>query len=193
MEIPWISTGNQNNISAYRKEVLRERKQKYIHKMSQGGRFNKLVQMCATKLGTETTVKIFGRLGRETGLKEFTALIRVCIEEARQADNEDVTLEHMYIAYQLLSLMKQQGFEVEEETYGQLLMYFIDMEMIEEFHFFCNCIHDEHSRSVPRLGYYEMLLYIRVNDELQIQELCSSIAANEEGDCTNLQGLSVIV
>ncbi|KAK1581507.1 hypothetical protein Q3G72_006621 [Acer saccharum] len=187
LEIPWFSTLNHNNISAHRKEVLRERKQKWIFKRTQGSRFNKLVQMCASKLGTEATVQVFGRLGRETGLKEYNALIGICVEKAKASDDEDVALEQICKAFQLFNYMKEQGFELEEETYSQLLMYLIDMGMIEEFHFFSNTIRDGNPCSVPRLGYYEMLLWIGVNDEQKIWELCNSIAANDEGDYSNLQ------
>ncbi|KAL5736070.1 hypothetical protein ACOSQ2_030858 [Xanthoceras sorbifolium] len=187
VEIPWFSTMTLNNVSVHREEVLHERRQKWIFKGTQGNHFNRLVQMCASKLGTEATVQVLGRLGRETGLKEYNALIGICVEKAKASDDEDVALEQISKAFQLFNFMKEQGFELEEETYGKLLMYLIDMGMIEEFHFFCKAIQDGNSRSVPRLGYYEMLLWIGVNDEQKIQELCNSIAANDEGDYSNLQ------
>ncbi|KAL5804260.1 hypothetical protein ACOSQ3_031060 [Xanthoceras sorbifolium] len=187
VEIPWFSTMTLNNVSVHREEVLHERRQKWIFKGTQGNRFNRLVQMCASKLGTEATVQVLGRLGREIGLKEYNALIGICVEKAKASDDEDVALEQISKASQLFKFMKEQGFELEEETYGKLLMYLIDMGMVEEFHFFCKAIQDGNSCSVPRLGYYEMLLWIRVNDEQKIQELCNSIAANDEGDYSNLQ------
>ncbi|CBI20513.3 unnamed protein product, partial [Vitis vinifera] len=58
--------------------------------------------------------------------------------------------------------------------------------MIEEFHFFHGVITDENSRSLSRLGYYEMLLWVRVNNEEKIQELCNGIAADDGADKPNL-------
>ncbi|XP_031283036.1 pentatricopeptide repeat-containing protein At4g04790, mitochondrial-like, partial [Pistacia vera] len=186
LEIPWITTMSNNNLSQLRKEVLRDRKQKWIFKNTQTHRFEKLVNLCANKLGTDATLNVFGRLGRETGVKEYNSLIKICIEQAKDCDSEDVALEQICKAFQLFNFMKEQGFQLEEETYGPLLMYLIDMGMIEEFHFFRKAIESGNSRSDPRLGYYEMLLWIRVNDEEKIQELCNCTAIDFEGDYFNL-------
>ncbi|KAJ0106173.1 hypothetical protein Patl1_19502 [Pistacia atlantica] len=51
-----------------------------------------------------------------------------CFEKAKDCDYEDVALEQICKAFQLFNLMKEQGFQLEEETYGTLLMYLIDME-----------------------------------------------------------------
>ncbi|KAJ0102362.1 hypothetical protein Patl1_04320 [Pistacia atlantica] len=189
LEIPWITTMSNNNLSQLRKEVLRDRKQKWIFKNTQTHRFEKLVNLCANKLGTDATLNVFGRLGRETGVKEYNSLIKICIEQAKDCDSEDVALEQICKAFQLFNFMKEQGFQLEEETYGPLLMYLIDMGMIEEFHFFRKAIESGNSRSDPRLGYYEMLLWIRVNDEEKIQELCNCTAIDYEGDYFNLLGI----
>ncbi|KAJ0048738.1 hypothetical protein Pint_17054 [Pistacia integerrima] len=188
--IPWFSTVSNNNISQLRTEVLPERRQKWIFKNTETHRSEKLVNLCANKLGTDATLNEFGRLGRETGVKEYNSLIRICIERAKDCDHEDVALEEQICkAFQLLNFMKDQGFQLEEETYGPLLMYLIDMGMIEEFHFFRKAIESGNSRSDPRLGYYEMLLWIRVNDEEKIQELCNCTAIDYEGDYFNLIGM----
>ncbi|KAJ0103033.1 hypothetical protein Patl1_04342 [Pistacia atlantica] len=189
LEIPWITTMSNNNLSQLRKEVLRDRKQKWIFKNTQTHRFETLVNLCANKLGTDATLNVFGRLGRETGVKEYNSLIKICIEQAKDCDSEDVALEQICKAFQLFNFMKEQGFQLEEETYGPLLMYLIDMGMIEEFHFFRKAIESGNSRSDPRLGYYEMLLWIRVNDEEKIQELCNCTAIDYEGDYFNLLGM----
>ncbi|XP_057465800.1 pentatricopeptide repeat-containing protein At4g04790, mitochondrial-like [Actinidia eriantha] len=51
LEIPWFSSMTNNNISLRRKEVSRDRKQKWIFKSTQTHRFDKLVRMRAQKLG----------------------------------------------------------------------------------------------------------------------------------------------
>ncbi|KAJ0104845.1 hypothetical protein Patl1_19633 [Pistacia atlantica] len=171
--IPWFSTVSNNNISQLRKEVLPERRQKWIFKNTETHRSEKLVNLCANKLGTDATLNEFGRLGLETGVKEYNSLIRICIERAKDCDHEDVALEEqIWKAFQLLNFMKEQGFQLEEETYGPLLMYLIDKGMIEEFHFFRKAIESGNSRSDPRLeNYLSALCESKRNSEfLQLLE-----------------------
>ncbi|EOY12570.1 Tetratricopeptide repeat-like superfamily protein, putative isoform 2 [Theobroma cacao] len=178
LTIPWLSMSN-NKTSLMQKEVSRERKQKWVFKTSQVIRFNRLIKMCGDKLGTKATMEVFDKLGRETGLKEYNALIELCLENARTSDDEDVALEHISEAFRTFKKMRERGFQVEEETIGPFLMYFIDRGMVEEFFFFCGPIKDGNPSLLPRLGYYEMLLWIGVNNEKKIQELCNYIAATD--------------
>lgn len=189
MNIPWFSNLSHDNISVNRKEVSRERKQKWVFKKTQGNRFNRLITMCGQKLGTETTVQVFGKLGRETGLKEYNALIGLYIEKARASNDEEIALDQIHKAFRIFESMREQGFQLEEETYGPFLMYLIDMGMVEEFHFFCEFIRKENPRSLSRLGYYEMLLWLGVNNEEKICELCNYIAVDDGGDKSNLRGM----
>ena len=85
--------------------------------------------------------------------------------------------------------MKDNGFPLEEETYGPFLAYLIDMAMVEEFFFFCDVIKDANPSSVSKLGYYEMLLWIKVDNEEKIQELCDFIVSEEGLNESSLQGL----
>ncbi|KAI3466212.1 hypothetical protein Pfo_022875 [Paulownia fortunei] len=179
LDLPWLSRMSNNSISLLRKEVSRVRKQKWVYKNTQTNRFGRLVKMCGMKLGPDTAIQVFGRLGKETGLKEYNALIKICIEKARDSTDEDVSVEQIYKAYQIFKLVRETGFKIEEETYGQFLMYLIDFGMVEEFFFFHELIKDENPDSLPRLAYYEMLLWIRVNDEVKIQELCRSVVADD--------------
>ncbi|KAK4576310.1 hypothetical protein RGQ29_027035 [Quercus rubra] len=187
LNIPWFSNLSHNHISLHRKEVSRERKQKWVYKSSQGNRFNRLVSMCGQKLGTETTIQVFGKLGRETGVKEYNALIGLCVQRVRRSDDEDAALEQIHMAFRLFESMREQGFQIEEDTYGQFLLYLIEMGMEQEFHFFCGVIGKDNPRSLPRLGYYEMLLWIGVNNEEKIQELCKYIAVDNGGDNSALR------
>ncbi|XP_061984405.1 pentatricopeptide repeat-containing protein At4g21880, mitochondrial-like isoform X4 [Populus nigra] len=125
---PWLSNWKKNNIGIQRKEISYERKQKWIFKNSQVYRFDRLVDTCAFKLGTDATMEVFGMLGRETGLKEFNALMKMCIEQCRETDDENVAKEQISEVLKLFISMKEQGFPVEEETYGPFLMLLIDKE-----------------------------------------------------------------
>ncbi|KAJ7948482.1 Pentatricopeptide repeat-containing protein [Quillaja saponaria] len=185
-DIPWFATMSHGSISLRRKEVCRERKQKWIFKCTQVNRFGRLVQMCADSLGTEATIQVFGKLGRETGLKEYNALIGICIDKARESDDEDIALEQIGKAFHLFKSLRAQGFQLEEETYRPLLMYLIDMGMVEEFHFFSGIINEENPNSASRLGYYEMMLWLGLNNEEKIRDLCEYIAVNDGEDNSNL-------
>ncbi|XP_077219866.1 pentatricopeptide repeat-containing protein At4g04790, mitochondrial-like [Tasmannia lanceolata] len=186
LDIPWFSNMSHTCISQRRKELSRERKQKWIFKNTQTHRFERLVRMCAQKLGPEATLEVFGKLGRETGVTEYNALIKLCIEEARRRSDEEDCIEQIHNAFQLFRSMREQGFQLEEETYSPFLMYLIDMEMVQEFHFFSKFVKDENPGSFPRLGYYEMLLWIRVNDEEKVQDLCNSVGVDSGPDSFNL-------
>ncbi|KAI3673777.1 hypothetical protein L6452_39907 [Arctium lappa] len=171
LDVPWLPTISQSSTSLRRKENTRFRKQKWVFNSSQGNRFGLLLKLCTHKLGTNATINVFGRLGRETGVKEFNAMIEVCIEKARNTDDEDVALEEFHRAYMVFETMRERGFKIGEETYGPFLMFIIDMGMVEEFHFFCDNIKKENPTSLTRLAYYEMLLWIKVGDEDKIHML----------------------
>ncbi|KAJ6887042.1 hypothetical protein NC651_027408 [Populus alba x Populus x berolinensis] len=175
---PWLSNWKKNNIGIQRKQISYERKQKWIFKNSQVYPFDRLVDTLAFKLGTDATMDVFGMLGRETGLKELHALMKMCIEQCRETDDENVAKEQISQVLELFISMKEQGFPIEEETYGPFLMLLIDKGMLEEFYFFYGIIKDTNPSEIARLGYYDMCLYIRVNDEKKIQELCNCICTD---------------
>ncbi|XP_038686770.1 pentatricopeptide repeat-containing protein At4g04790, mitochondrial-like isoform X2 [Tripterygium wilfordii] len=187
LDIPWIPDISRKDSPTGQKGVSRERKSKWVFKSGQVNRFNLLVKMCADRLGTDVTLEVFGKLGRETGVKEYNALIGICIKNARNSDDEEVAMEQISRAFQLFKSMRGQGFQLKEETYAPLLIYLIDMGMIEEFHFFCGVVKDENPSSLSKLGYYEMLLWIRVNNEEKIEELCDYIATQDNVDDNSVQ------
>lgn len=190
LDIPWFSNMSNHSISLRRREISRERKQKWIFKNSQNYRFSQLVRNCAQKLGTDVTLEVFGKLGRETGVKEYNALIDICLEKAKTSKDLEVVLEQIAKVYQLFKLMKEHGFQLEDETYGPVLTYLIDMDMMEEFNFFCEAVKDGNPGSNSRLGYYEMLFYVKINDVEKIQELCEHAIAHDGVDKYSLQGTS---
>ncbi|KAL7175247.1 hypothetical protein ACSBR2_028952 [Camellia fascicularis] len=62
------------------------------------------------------------------------------------------------------------------------------MEMVQEFVYFCEAIYEENPNSLLRLAFYEMMLWIKVNNEDKITELCDCIATNDDGDKPNFKG-----
>ncbi|XP_076959699.1 pentatricopeptide repeat-containing protein At4g04790, mitochondrial-like [Bidens hawaiensis] len=165
-----------------RREVSRDRKQGWFFKSSQSNRFEKLMKLCAQKLGSVATIEVFNRLDRQTGVKEFNCMIEVCIEKARNAVDEDAALEEFHRAYMVFETMRTRGFEIGEVTYGPFLMFIIDMGFVEEFHFFCDTIKKENPKCLPRLAYYEMLLWITVGDEEKIQKLIENAHDNDNSN-----------
>ncbi|KAF5807414.1 hypothetical protein HanXRQr2_Chr05g0233381 [Helianthus annuus] len=154
-----------------RKEVARERKQVWDFNDTQKYHFRKLVKNFAEKVGANATLEALCTLDRETGVKEFNCVIEGCIKKARNADDEDAALEEIHGAYVVLQTMSERGFKIDEETYGPILMFIIDMGMVEEFHFFCDHIKKDNPKSLQRLAYYEneLLLMIKVGDVDKIQ------------------------
>ncbi|OVA11163.1 Pentatricopeptide repeat [Macleaya cordata] len=180
LHIPWLSTRSPNCVSQHRKELTRSRKQKWIFKNSQVRHFDQLVVACEDKLGAEDTLKVFGKLGRETGVKEYNTLIRLCINKARTSQDEDVSLDHIHKAFEIFKSMRDKGLKLEEETYGPLLTYLVDMGMVEDLQFVSKIIKDNNPDTFSRLSYYEMKLWIKVDNKDKVQELCNSIGVDND-------------
>ncbi|XP_019196928.1 PREDICTED: pentatricopeptide repeat-containing protein At4g04790, mitochondrial-like isoform X2 [Ipomoea nil] len=180
--VPCISNIPSSDVSLRRKEVSRERKQKWVLKICQKTRLDRLVELCFNQLGIDATVQVFGKLRRETGLVEYNALIRSCIEKARMMDNEEESLKQLSVAYKFLKSMREQGFQLQEDFYGQVLMYLIDCGMVPEFHFYCELIRDGNADSLPNLAYYEMLLFIKTKNIDKVEELCYNLALYDGKD-----------
>ncbi|XP_048534293.1 pentatricopeptide repeat-containing protein At4g04790, mitochondrial-like [Triticum urartu] len=184
LDMEWFAGSQPSNAMMHlRKEVAREKKKRYIFRNTESRRFTRLMRMCADKLGTESALEFFGRLGRDTGPKEFNALIRVCLEKARACGDIDSAVEHIFRAYRLFEMMKDRGFQIEEDSYGPFLLYLVDVELLEEFEMFSAFFRDANPLSCSRIPYYEMLLLIRAQDEESIRELCRSVEdCSEEAD-----------
>lgn len=182
VEIPLIRDIHHSDLSKKRNESSRERKHKWIFKDTGGERSDRLLKICAKKLGTTTTVDVFGYLGRETGVKEYNGLIKLCIKKVRETNDENVCIEEMNKIYNLLKLMRECGFQIEEQTYRPLFEYIIDMGFVQEFELFYDVIKAGNPSSISRLGYYEMLLWMRVNNEEMIRDICEYITVEESKD-----------
>ncbi|XP_026451814.1 pentatricopeptide repeat-containing protein At4g04790, mitochondrial-like [Papaver somniferum] len=183
LQIPWGGIGKPTNLHYMqsRKVIARERKQKVVYKNTMHSRFADIVNLCGDKLGADDTLDIFGKLGRDTGLKEYNACIEVCINSAKKSFDEEESLQRIYNAYQILRAMKEHGVQIKETTYGPLLRYFVETGMVEEFEFFSKFITEVNPGAFSRVGYYEMLLWTKVGNENKVQELCNSIGVDNVG------------
>ncbi|XP_020226184.1 pentatricopeptide repeat-containing protein At4g04790, mitochondrial isoform X2 [Cajanus cajan] len=187
IDMPWMPELFHGNLLVKRKEVTRDRKQKWIFKYTNDDRFDRLIKLCADKLGTGKTVNVFGCLGRETGVKEYTALIKMCIKKARATDDEFVAVREMSKAFHLFKSMRDLGHPLEEKTYGPLIQYISDMGLVQEFQLLSDVIKAENPSSASRLGYYEMLLWLRVDDEEMIRDICEYITVEDSEDTSALR------
>ncbi|KHN27972.1 pentatricopeptide repeat-containing protein At4g04790, mitochondrial-like [Glycine soja] len=185
--LSWLSSVFQSNVLLQWKEQSRKKKQKCVFDFTQESRFQKLVEVCARILGPEATIELFGKVGREPDVKGYNTLVEMCIDKARGTDDKDIAIQELGKVFNLFKSMREQGLELQEQTYRPLLLYLIDMCMVEEFQFFCVVIEDENPSSVARLGYYEMLLWLKDNNEEKIQGICDNIAENKGEDTSDIQ------
>lgn len=175
----WFSELFKSSMPLRRKELARDRKNKWIFKSTQKLRFDKLVDMCLDIVGSGLTFDVLYKLGRGTGLKEYNAFLKGCIETARNSKDKKVQIEQVLEAYRLLQLMKERGFPIEEDAFGPFFMFLIDMHMDDQFLILLEVVKDEDPSLHPRLGYYEMHFWIEMNNEEKIHELCQQIVTGE--------------
>ncbi|RID78373.1 hypothetical protein BRARA_A01211 [Brassica rapa] len=161
--------------STKKQHVARGRLQFETFKKNQSQLMKKLSKGCARKLGQETTFEVLFKMGKEAGEREYNARIQVCVENARRSNDAEYVLDQVGKAIEYLKEMRQGGFSIKEGTYGPFFRYLVDMEMVEEFQIFKEFIREASPESVERLVYYEMLLWIQVNDEEKIHELCNTV------------------
>ncbi|CAN7071100.1 unnamed protein product, partial [Brassica oleracea var. botrytis] len=161
--------------STKKQHVARGRLQFETFKKNQSQLMKKLSKGCARKLGQETTFEVFFKMGKEAGEREYNARIQLCVENARRSNDAEYVLDQVGKAIEYLKEMRQGGFSIKEGTYGPLFRYLVDMEMVEEFQIFKEFIREASPESVERLVYYEMLLWIQVNDEEKIHEICNTV------------------
>ncbi|RZC58365.1 hypothetical protein C5167_005660 [Papaver somniferum] len=144
-------------------------------------RFAETVALFGDKLGADDALGIFGKTGRDTGSKENYALIKVFINSIKKSFDEDECLQNIHEADQIFKAMKENGGQIKETTYGPLLRYIVEKGMVEEFKSFSKVITEANPGASYRVGYYEMLLWIKVGNEHKIQELCDSVGVDNVG------------
>ncbi|KAK4286053.1 hypothetical protein QN277_002664 [Acacia crassicarpa] len=176
-----------STVSLKRKEFSREKKRNCMFESRQSNRFHKLLVRSADKLGADVVHNLFCKLGRKPGVKDYNALIGICIDKVRETEDKEIAIEEMAKLFHIVKSMREQGFQFEEKTYRPLLLHVIEMGMVEEFQFFINIIEDNNPSSLSRLGYYEMMLWLRVNNEEKIRDVCAFIANNDGADTSELR------
>lgn len=135
----------------------------------------KLAKGCVRKLGTETMFEVLTKMGKEAGEKEYNAMTKLCIQRARRSNDAEYALDQIGKAIEHLKEMRQLGFSIGEGAYGPFFKYLVDMEMVAEFQILKDFIKEACPESCGRLVYYEMLLWIQVNDEEKIHKLCNKV------------------
>ncbi|KAL1201774.1 Pentatricopeptide repeat-containing protein [Cardamine amara subsp. amara] len=158
-------------LSPKTKHVSRGRMQSDNYKKKQLEIMNKLAKGCAWKLGTETMFDVLAKMGKEAGQKEYNTMTKVCIERARRSNDLEYALDQIGKANEFLQEMRRLGYTIEERAYGPFFKYLVDMEMVDEFQVLKDFIREASPESLEKLVYYEMLLWIQVNDEEKIHEI----------------------
>lgn len=83
--------------------------------------------------------------------------------------------------------LKEEGLSLEEGMYSSCLCYLIDEKMEKKFKFLIRILKEEIPDSSPVLGYYEMLLWIELNDVQKIEEIGCGII-DRWGELSSLEG-----
>ncbi|XP_010439409.1 PREDICTED: pentatricopeptide repeat-containing protein At4g21880, mitochondrial [Camelina sativa] len=157
------------------KLASRGRMQTENYQKKQSEIMERLAKGCVRKLGTETMVAVLNKMGKEAGEKDYNAMTKLCISRARRSNDAEYALDQIGMAIEHLREMRQLGFAIREGTYGPFLKYLVDMEMVEEFKILKEFIKEASPESCGRLVYYEMLLWIQVDDEEKIHKLCNTV------------------
>lgn len=173
--VAWITKEPPFTAVQRAKEMSRFRKTLRMPEAKQDYRFSEVMTMIARKVGTVSTLALLDRMGMKLAVQDFNALIGICVEKARHAVDDEEALDQIYKAYQLLRLMKEKGLSLSEGSYGPCLAFLVDMEMEQDFLFFSKWIKYESPEASPRIGYYEMLFLIKVNDHERILDLCNNV------------------
>ncbi|KAG7546644.1 hypothetical protein ISN44_As12g019790 [Arabidopsis suecica] len=167
-------------ISSRLKQEPRYRKQTdhYKEKHSKIMR-KKMEEGFAQKVGIENLFSVCAKMGKEVGVNEYNGMIKVCIHSARISDDVESALDHIRKAIEYLKEINKCGSIIGKGTYVPLLKFLVDMGMVEEFQISKDVILESNSDALGQVGYYEMLLWIQVDDEEKIHELCRTIEDSE--------------
>ncbi|CAL9238459.1 unnamed protein product [Arabidopsis halleri] len=111
---------------------------------------------------------------------ECQAAVLLNIENAQRSNDEEYVTDQIAKAFEIIAAMKGSHINGNEKVYGPLLNFLIDKKMVEEFHMLVEAMRDDSDHywlreKLARLGYYKMLLWIKLKDEEKIKEVCSMI------------------
>eukprot|EP01018_Ginkgo_biloba_P009189 Gb_41556 [translate_table: standard] len=197
LNIPWLSeqptTSKQDyhkiysapyrkqyeSMSLRRKEQARERKKRRVLRNMQERRFGQLIKTYGKRLGAEVTLDILGKLGRENGVGEYTAMIELCIRKAEETMNEEDALKQVCTAFGFLDKMRERGLVPDKFSYKPLLAYVANRGMAEEFQYLVEQMKEDTVEFSEDLSYYEMILWIKAGNREKVLELCNAV--DQEG------------
>lgn len=164
------------NMSFRRRELLRDRKKRRVIRVMQDRRFGELLKVYGKRLGAEATLNLLGKLGRENGVKEYTAMIELCVKRAEENPNEEETSKQICMAFGLLDKMRECGLFPDRLSYKPLIAYVANKGMVEEFHCLVEQTREDNAdMSEEELSYYEMVLWIKEGNRDEVLALCNLV------------------
>ncbi|CAL9226349.1 unnamed protein product, partial [Arabidopsis halleri] len=166
-------------LSSRLKQEPRYRKQTDHYKEKHSKIMKKMEEGFARKVGIENLFSVCAKMGKEVGVNEYNGMIKVCIHSARISDDVEAALDHIRKAIEYLKEINKCGSIIGKGTFVPLLKFLVDMGMVEEFQISKDVIIEANLDALGQVGYYEMLLWIQVDDEIRIHELCRTIEDSE--------------
>ncbi|KAL1201776.1 Pentatricopeptide repeat-containing protein [Cardamine amara subsp. amara] len=96
------------------KRESRDRMQTH-HDKKQSQVMKKFAQGYAWKFGIDPQVMfaVMAIMGKEAGVVEYDAVIKLCVKDARTSNDVESALDHIEKAFEFLKEMKQCGFSIE--------------------------------------------------------------------------------
>lgn len=179
------------NISFHRREILRDRKKRRVIRVMQDRRFGELMKVYGKRLGPETTLDLLGKLGRENGVKEYTAMIELCVKKAEENPNEEEASKQICMAFGLLDKIRERGLFPERFSYKPLIAYVANKGMVEEFQFLVEQTREDNAElSEEELSYYKMVLWIKEGNRDEVLALCNLVLCHSNKRRSNLGTLA---
>ncbi|KAH9318724.1 hypothetical protein KI387_020493, partial [Taxus chinensis] len=192
LNIPWFPHSPKNSPKDYdkiysapyrkqhdatslrRKELSRERKKRRVIKTMQEHRFGELIKTYGKRIDGEVTLDILGRLGRESGVREYNAMIQVCVNKAEEAADEDESLKQLCTAFRVFERMREEGRVPDRFSYMPLIDYVANKGMVKEF----RCLVQQMEKDDVdywETGYFEMVLWINDGNKDEVAGLCNQV------------------
>ncbi|GLJ21203.1 hypothetical protein SUGI_0388280 [Cryptomeria japonica] len=164
--------------SSRRKELSRERKKKRVIKTMQKYRFGELIKTYGKMIGGEVNLDILGELGRESGLREYNAMIEVCVNKAKETADEKGSLKQLNTASTVFERIREQGMQPDKFSYRPLFAYVANKGMAEEFYCLVQQM-EEDGVNISDIGYFEMVLWIKDGNKDEVVGLCDQVLRSE--------------
>lgn len=157
----------------------------------QDRRFGELMKVYGKRLGAETTLDLLGKLGRENGVKEYTAMVELCVKKAEENPNEEEASRQICMALGLLDKIRECGLFPDRLSYKPLIAYLANKGMVEEFQCLVEQTREDNADlSEEELSYYEMVLWIKEGNRDEVLALCNLVLCYSNKGSSNLRTLA---